>query len=303
MTRFALARSTPAAALALWLLAAPAPALSEGPTMAAPGAVGFTVGPLSVTVLRDAGYVLLTDSGDLGASAGAGAVRRVLAAAGGPADEIRLSVDALLVRLPGHIVLIDTGVGPSAHGALQASLRLAGVAPGDVTDVLITHAHDDHVGGLLGADGKSAFQHATIRLSAREWTWMRSQPDARRLAAVIAPQVETFEPGRPILPGITPLALYGHTPGHVGYEIASRGAHLEDIGDTAHSSIVSLERPDWTGRIDEDPTAGAATRLRELKRLAASGERIFAPHFPYPGVGWIVARGRGYAWKPDPSLR
>jgi glyoxylase-like metal-dependent hydrolase (beta-lactamase superfamily II) len=302
MTRLHLARSVPAAALALWLVGAP-PALAEGPTLAPPGAVAFTVGALRVTVLRDAGYALTIESGDLGASAGPAEVRRVLEQAGAPADEIRLSVDALLVRMPGHIVLIDTGIGPSDHGALQASLRMAGVAPGDVTDVLITHSHDDHVGGLAGADGKPAFPRATIRLSAREWSWMRSRPDARRLAAAIAPQVKTFEPGRPILPGITPLALYGHTPGHVGYEIASRGAHIEDIGDTAHSSIVSLERPDWTGRIDEDPKAGAATRLRELRRLAASGERIFAPHFPYPGVGWIVTRGRGYGWKPDPSLR
>ena len=303
MTRSLLAVTAPAAAVALWLLAAPPAAHAEGPTPAPPGAVAFRVGALSVTVLRDAGYGLTVESGDLGASAGPGAVRRLLARGGAPTDEVRLSVDALLVRMPGHIVLIDTGVGPSAHGALQASLRMAGVAPGDVTDVLVTHSHDDHVGGLVGADGKPAFSRATIRLSAREWAWMRSQPDGRRLAAAIARQVVAFEPGRPILPGITPLALYGHTPGHVGYEIASRGAHIEDIGDTAHSSIVSLERPDWIGRIDEDPKAGAVTRLRELKRLAASGERIFAPHFPYPGVGWIIPRGDGYGWKPDPALR
>ena len=296
-------RNVAAAALALWLFGAAAPALADGPTLAPPGAITFQLGALKLTALRDAGFVLPNDGGEFGSSVGPRVVGQLLTAAGASDYQIALSVDALLIRMPGHIVLLDTGVGPSDHGALQASLRMAGVAPGEVTDVLITHAHDDHVGGLMGADGKSAFPRAAIRLSAREWAWMRAQPDERRLAAAIAPQVRTFAPGRPILPGITPIALYGHTPGHVGYQIASGGEKIEDIGDTAHSSIISLERPGWTGWIDEDPKAAAATRAKELKRLAASGERIFAPHFPYPGVGWIVARGRGYAWKPDPGVR
>ena len=282
--------------LALWSVA-------EGPVKAPPGATSFHLGALEITALRDGGYVSPNDGGDYGSNVGPQAVAEVLAGAGAPEDAISLSVDALLVRTPSHVVLLDTGLGPGDHGALPASLRLAGVSPDQVTDVLITHAHHDHIGGLLTADGKSAFPRAVIWISDQAWISMRNGTWTRKLAAAIAPQVRAFEPGRPILPGITPIALPGHAPGHVGFEIVSRGRKIEDIGDLAHSSIVSLAKPSWRGWIDEDPKAASMTRRAELKRLAASHELVFAPHFPFPGVGWIVPRGDGYAWAPDPEAR
>jgi glyoxylase-like metal-dependent hydrolase (beta-lactamase superfamily II) len=270
---------------------------------APPAAVSFPLGALELTALRDSGYVSPNDGGDFGSDVGPEAVAGVLAAAGASQDAISLSVDALLVRMPGHVALLDTGFGPDAAGALAESLRLAGVSPLEVTDVLITHSHPDHIGGLVDADGKSAFPRATVWLSQKEWVSMRTRGWASKMAAAIAPRVKTFEPGRPILPGITPVALYGHTPGHVGYEIVSGAAKIEDIGDIAHSAIVSVEKPGWRGWIDEDPRAARLTRLTELKRLAAEHELIFSPHFPFPGVGWIIATGDGYAWKPDSDLR
>jgi glyoxylase-like metal-dependent hydrolase (beta-lactamase superfamily II) len=110
---------------------------------------------------------------------------------------------------------------------------------------------------------------------------------------------KTFEPGRPVLPGITPLALPGHTPGHVGYEIVSQGRELVDIGDTAHSSIVSLAKPAWTIAWDPDKQAGVATRRQELQPLAASHQMMFAPHFPFPGVGRIEQAGEGFRFQPE----
>lgn len=286
-----------AALAALSLAAAPA-ASATGLEPAAPAAASFHLGALQVTALRDSAYVSPNDGGDFGSNVGPWKVGKLLAAAGASEDDITLGVDALLVRMPGHLVLLDTGSGAYGHGALQASLKLAGVAPDAITDVLITHSHIDHTGGLVGADGELAFAKATVWMSAREWASMRDGQSGK-LVAVIAPRVKTFEPGHEILPGVTPIALYGHTVGHVGYEIVSEGQRLEDIGDMAHSSIISLAEPAWWGWIDEAPQPARATRLRELRRLAARHELVFAPHFPFPGVGWVVAKGGGYVWRPD----
>ncbi|HEY2481948.1 MAG TPA: MBL fold metallo-hydrolase, partial [Caulobacteraceae bacterium] len=114
----------------------------------------------------------------------------------------------------------------------------------------------------------------------------------------IAAQVRVFQPGAPVLPGITPIALYGHTPGHVGYEIVSDGQRLIDIGDIAHSPIISLAKPNWTIDFDEDRAAGASTRRAELARLAADRTLVFAPHFPFPGIGRVRRAGDGFSWAP-----
>jgi glyoxylase-like metal-dependent hydrolase (beta-lactamase superfamily II) len=291
------------AVLAAALLAGLPARADDGARTAPPGIASFRLGALEVIALRDGGYVSPNDGGEFGHDVGPQAVAKLLAAAGAPTGQVTLAVDALLLRAPGRIILIDTGMGPDVPGALTGSLKLAGVAPDQVTDVLITHAHFDHVGGLIDAAGRSAFPKAVIWFNAREWAAMLAVPGPHRITPAIARQVRTFEPGHELLPGITPIALYGHTAGHVGYQIVSQGRRLEDIGDLAHSAIVELAEPGWRGGIDEDPAAGAATRVAELKRLAATRTLIFAPHFPFPGVGWVVPAGDGYAWKPDPDVR
>lgn len=267
-----------------------------------PGAAqAFRLGAFTLVALRDAGNAVPNDGKVFGTDAGPAAVARILAAAGQPTDTLRLGVDALLVRMPGRIVLIDTGLGPGVHGALPESLAEAGISPRAITDVLLTHSHGDHMGGLLTADGTLAFPRATVRLSEREWRWMQSRPDARRTVKATADRVQPFDPGgrAEVVPGIRAIALYGHTPGHVGYEIRSGGKRLLDIGDSAHSAIVSLARPDWLNGYDADPATGRASRRAILARVAAEGEWVFAPHFPFPGIGRIVpARNGGYVWKP-----
>jgi glyoxylase-like metal-dependent hydrolase (beta-lactamase superfamily II) len=250
-------------------------------------------------VLRDGGLAIPNDGSIFALNAKPSAVATILSDAGAPTDKIRLDIDALLIRISGHLVLVDTGYGPAGHGVLRESLTSAGASPDDITDILITHAHPDHVGGLVDPQGRPVFPKATIRMSVREWAFMKSQADTKAIAAAVSAQVETFEPGRPVLPGITPLALPGHTPGHVGYEIVSQGYELVDIGDIAHSSIVSLARPEWTIAWDSDKQEGVKTRRRELQRLAGSHRLMFAPHFPFPGVGRIEQAGAGFRFRPE----
>jgi glyoxylase-like metal-dependent hydrolase (beta-lactamase superfamily II) len=282
------------------LLAGTAQAALSKPVATPPAAQAFKLGDLRLVALRDALNVVANDGKVFGTDVGPAAVAGVLREAHAPTDSLPLGVDALLVRSKDRIVLLDTGLGPSVQGALPGSLAKAGVTPAQVTDILITHSHGDHVGGLLTADGKLAFPNATIRMSDAEWAYMQAQPQPREQALVhtIAPRVKIFTPGAMAVPGIRSVPIAGHTPGHVGYEIGTGSARLLDIGDTAHSAIVSLARPDWAIGYDHDPKVGSASRRAMLKQLAASHEWVFAPHFPFPGVGRVVAKGDGFVWQP-----
>jgi len=287
---------------ATWLLAClglglsigvPAADSTFGPAAVTPAAHSFNIGKLKLTALHDAQFVFPNDGKTFGVDSTPAAVGELLRSANAPTDRITLSLNSLLVRTGHRVLLIDTGIGAKAP---IASLGEVGVSPKAVTDVLITHSHGDHIGGLLDESGHLAFPKATIRMSSAEWAWMQKNGPAEVVKAISA-HVRTFEPGAQIAPGVTSVALGGHTPGHCGYEIASGDSRLLDIGDVAHSSIVSLEKPEWTVQFDNDSALAKTTRRAILTRLAKDQELVYAPHFPFPGVGHIVADGSGFAWK------
>jgi glyoxylase-like metal-dependent hydrolase (beta-lactamase superfamily II) len=283
------------ALLGLGLATALAAQISE--VAVPPATFPFHLGNLELAVLHDSEIIVPNDGKTFGIDAAPGEVTAVLHAASAPTTQITLSVNVLMVKTAGHIALLDTGIGAAAHGALLASLQLAGVQPAAVTDVLITHSHGDHVGGLLNADGQLAFPKASIHLARAEWDWLKTQGPATLVTAMTG-HVTTFTPGATVIPGIRSRALEGHTPGHVGYEIIAGDARLLDIGDLAHSSVVSLAKPQWKMGFDTDQTAAEATRVKTLAALAGSHELIYTPHFAYPGLGHIVAAGDGFKWEP-----
>lgn len=263
----------------------------------APAVRSFNLGALRLTVLHDAQIIVPNDGQTFGVGIDPRKVGAVLRQAGAPADPIPLSVNVLMLHVGPRLVLIDTGLSPANHGDVLGALRSAGETPDAVTDVLITHPHLDHIGGLIDAAGRPAFPHATVHIASAAWAWMQKNASPEVVKAV-AGKVQTFDPGAQILPGISSVSLPGHTPGHVGYLIVSGHERLLDIGDTAHSSIVSLARPQWAMQFDNDEALGRETRGKTLAILAQNGEWVYAPHFPFPGVGHIVAHGQGFAWKP-----
>jgi len=263
----------------------------------------FRVGALEVAALRDGALELPVADADANPWPPA-QTTALLTAAGVTDGTVHLSIQPLLVRDGDRLVLIDSGAGGQmgAGNKLLASLRAAGVEPAEITDVLISHAHGDHVGGLVTAAGDLTFPNAVIRMSEPEWEYARAgaaEAGAEALLAAITDRVRPFAPGAALTPSITAVPLQGHTPGHSGYEIASGDERLLYIGDAMHSPVISVQRPDLTNAWDDDSEAAIRTRRGLLERGGREGLRIYAGHFPFPGVGRFEQRGDGFVWVPE----
>ncbi len=243
--------------------APPSAEASAAPAAAAPIASedvkAFTIGALAATALRDGVLEFPNDNQVFGLGRTPAEVSALLESAGLPTDKLQLSVQPLLVKTADKVLLFDTGAasnfGPTA-GKLPASLAAAGVDPQSVTDIFISHAHGDHVGGLVNAQGQLAFPNAAIHLSAPEWKFLRELDPEKAKAvgigqhaafvAALTPKVNEFAPGADIIPGVVKaVVIKGHTPGHSGYLIGSGTDTLLYISDAAHHSVVSVQKPEW----------------------------------------------------------
>lgn len=268
----------------------------------------FKVGLLDVVALRDGGLSgLPNDNTVLGVGRTPAEVAAVLTANGLPGDSFSLSVQPLLVRDGARVVLLDAGAGNSfgaGAGKLPASLAAAGLRPDQITDVLISHSHGDHVVGLVNASGALTFPNATIRMAAAEWAFLQANAEMAALVAAITPKVQTFQPGATALtPSISSVAIDGHTPGHMGYEISSGQESLLYIGDTMHHSVISVQRPEWQIAFDTDAPTATASRQALLERAAAGNLRVYAVHFPFPGVGRVRRQDDGFVWIPEAAAQ
>lgn len=213
-----------------------------------------------------------------------------------PADRFTAFFTPVLVRSGEAVILIDTGFGA---GGLAAALEGAGVAPGDVTHVVVTHWHPDHVGGLL-ADGAPAFQnaeHVTGRVEHEFWT-ANPAPFVEESVLPIADRFTLVEDGAEIAPGVTAVAAFGHTPGHMTYRIDGEAGSMLVAADLANHYVWSLGHPDWEVRFDMDKAQAAETRRRVLGMLASERMPMAGYHMPFPAAGYVETRGDGFRWVP-----
>jgi glyoxylase-like metal-dependent hydrolase (beta-lactamase superfamily II) len=261
----------------------------------------FTIGAFQAAALRDGALSVPNDNKVLAINKTKKDTSELLAANSLSPDTIDLSVQPLLVKTEGKVLLFDAGAaalfGPTA-GKLPASLAAAGVDPASVTDVFISHAHGDHIGGLA-ANNTLAFPNASIHVQAAEWASLKGQTDMAAIVAVITPKVVEFQPGADIVPGVKAVDIKGHTPGHSGYLITSGDQSVLYIGDTMHHSVISVQKPDWTIAFDGDASTAQASRKEVIETSAANGQRIYAVHFPFPGIGKFEKLNDTYVWMAE----
>jgi glyoxylase-like metal-dependent hydrolase (beta-lactamase superfamily II) len=258
----------------------------------------FTIGSFQAAALSDGELAVPNDNKTLAINKKKPEVDALLTASSLPTDQIHLSVQPLVVRTNDKVLLFDTGAGGlfgPTLGKLPASLSAAGIDPASVTDIFISHGHGDHVGGLV-TNNALAFPNAAIHIQAAEWASLKGQQQMAPVASAMEPKVVEFQPGADLVAGVKAVDIKGHTPGHSGYLISSGDQSLLYIGDTMHHSVISVQQPDWTIAFDGDAPTAQASRKQIIETSAANDQRVYAVHFPFPGLGKFAKQGESFVW-------
>lgn len=232
-------------------------------------------------------------------------------------NPVEASINAYLIEDGDRRILIDTGsgqlFGPGNGGKLFDSLAVVGVSPRDITDILITHIHTDHTGGLV-MDGGAVFPNATVHVATPDISFFLDAPnsektgyarqyfdEAEKTIGVYenAGKVKTFSDNETILPGIVATLHPGHTPGSAFFTVTSNGKSIIFVGDIIHVASVQFPDPSITIVYDVDPDKAEAMREAAFSNFAKTRQLIAAPHLPFPGVGHIRSEGENsYTFHP-----
>lgn len=213
-------------------------------------------------------------------------------------------------------VIFDVGAGPnfmSSAGKLGEALSAIDLDPSDVTHVIFTHAHPDHLWGLLDDFDEPFFPNAEYRISKAEWEyWLNPKTletigearqsfaaGAARLLKAIEDKIILFEPDEEVLPGVNARATHGHTPGHTSFQIRNGSEDIMVVGDAIGNHHIAFERPSWEVNSDQNMKQGAASRTALLDQLANEKIRLIGFHLPYPGIGYAERKDGAYRFVAD----
>jgi glyoxylase-like metal-dependent hydrolase (beta-lactamase superfamily II) len=289
----------------------------RGPDELVPSRYAVRVGDIEVLVVSDG--VLPLPTAMLGHNADPAIRAAWLNDMFLPPDAFDWALNVVVVRSGGRTILIDAGLGsdPDLHlpraGQLIKRLEAAGIDLTSVTDVVLTHMHMDHIGGLLVDGVKDRLRpDLQIHVAAAEVKFWESPdfshtamppgfPDALRSAAKrfaneYRSQLRPFDEERKVAPGVVVRRTGGHTPGHSVVRLASGGDRLTFAGDAVFA--VGFEQPDWHNGFEHDPEEAARVRVRLLRELAETGELLVATHLPFPSVGHVAVDGDAFRWVP-----
>ena len=248
------------------------------------------------------------------------AMTKALVDLGERPDDVTLYINILLLRKDKEVILVDAGFGPHKSqnwGWLADAMDTIGIEFKDVTHALLSHSHIDHIGGLASG-GKILFPNAAVHVLKEEVDfWRGKEPDfskshrtddikgmiknVRGSFDTLQPNLVIHKDGDQILDGaITIISAPGHTDGHAIYRIKSEGQSLLHLSDLAHNHVLMLEDPNWFIDFDHNPEVAVATRKKVFAEIAATKERAFGFHLPWPGLGIVAPNGRkGYQWIPS----
>jgi glyoxylase-like metal-dependent hydrolase (beta-lactamase superfamily II) len=221
-----------------------------------------------------------------------------------------------ILRRGDRLAIFDAGSGSNfmeTAGRLGENLAAAGFDPAAFTDVILTHAHPDHLWGVLDDLDELVFPNAAYRIARAEHAFW-SSPDAfaalpaerasfvagaqSRLKA-LGDRLELVAAGAEVFPGVEAVDTSGHTPGHLSYVVHAKSGPTTVLGDAITSAVISFRKPDWRIGPDQDRAKGAETRRKLLDRLAADRSRIVGFHLPHPGVGRVERQGDAFAFVAD----
>jgi glyoxylase-like metal-dependent hydrolase (beta-lactamase superfamily II) len=289
---------------------------NPGLALQGPDHYSFTVGDVKITALSDGSvpqdlHVVLRNTTDQKTDA--------LLERDFQSNPIEISINVFLFRDESHLVLVDTGAGefgeifgPGLGDKLVSSLASIGVAPEQITDVLLTHAHYDHMGGLVHG-GKLTFPNAVVHMGKADLDFFMDRANSARTGyamswfdqahTVLGPslqagRIKTFAGTEEVLPGVTAEPHPGHTPGSAFYRLKSHGEEIVFIGDMIHFDSVQAPAPEITVIYDVNSAMAEPVREWALSAFADHRTLIASPHFSFPGVGHFRRIGSGFEWVP-----
>lgn len=232
--------------------------------------------------------------------------------------QMLVGINAYLIRTGDRVIAVDTGapaaMGPTV-GGWAGALAATGIAPDQVDTVFLTHLHPDHVGGLADmATGAPSLAKAGLVASEADWAFTHDDAVyaalpkdvqgffdlSRAMVAPYAAGKTLIQPGAEVAPGLTAVALSGHTPGHLGLRVDSGSESLLIWGDLLHSTAYQFARPEWAFAFDTDQAKAAETRKATLDMVAADQMMVAGMHLDFPGFGYVEKASEGYRFIAAP---
>jgi glyoxylase-like metal-dependent hydrolase (beta-lactamase superfamily II) len=302
------------ATAAAQLVSSALPAAAKGPLLKtqAPAFYRFNVGGIEATVVSDGVIVGVTKATFVGPAAAN--VEKMMTDLFLPADKFVMDQNALVINTGDKLALFETGMASVKRnddmGLLVDNLKAAGIDPKDIDYLIPSHAHIDHIGGILGADGTRNFPNAQIFISQADleyWTneglagtpAEGSMRAARKNLLPNRDRILFYSDGKEVIPGVVAMHTPGHTVGHTCFVITSGSDTLYFAGDLAHHNVI-IENPRMEDIYDTDRQLGIQTRLKTMDVLATQRMRTLVYHLPWPGLGHFVNRGDGFHFEPEP---